>query len=139
MNRLWLAQRHLPHKGYHHPPHKCHRHLLCKGTVLKLTTVQFVNRLGPLNKWPIYERVYSNYCNRVQLSCLCLVHQQHRLATNSPVLEWDIVAPHFFHQHGELSLACSTGEASNALTAVHLQGQGHNKDDEHSHSFGKLR
>ena len=28
--------------------------------------------------------------------------------SNSPVHEWDIVAPHFFCQHGELSLASST-------------------------------
>ena len=41
VNRLWLAHCHLPRKGSHRP--------LRKGTVLKLTTIRFLNRLRSSN------------------------------------------------------------------------------------------
>ena len=58
LNGLWLAHRHLPRKG----------------TVLKFTTVQFVNGHKPRNKWTV--RQQFNLAILYRLSHSCPVHQQ---------------------------------------------------------------
>ena len=48
-------------RGHHCLPHKCHYHPPHKGTVLKLSTVQFMNGLRPSIIWNVGQQVYSSY------------------------------------------------------------------------------
>ena len=57
-----------------------------------------------------YSTCTCSYLTRCHIRALFV--NRHRLATNSPVHEWDNVVhtvPCFFRQHGELTLASSTG------------------------------
>ena len=91
-------------ENYYHPPHK--------GTILKVTTVQVMNWLRPLNKWTV-----------CQLAILVTVYNSHicaplinKLRLASPIYEWNIVAPWSFHRYGELHMASCT----NYFTSWHV-------------------
>ena len=49
MGGTWLAHRRPSGKGHDLSPYKGHRCLTLKGTILKLTAVQFMNGLRPSN------------------------------------------------------------------------------------------
>ena len=110
MNGLWLAYHCPPRKGHHSPPHKGRLHPLRKGTVLMFRTVQFVNRVRQSNKCPVVcQWGYFSYCTNCHICALFV--NGYRLASNGHIHKWDVVAPRFLRQNGNLSLASSTGNA----------------------------
>ena len=89
--------------------------LVClKGTVLMIRIVQLVNGLRLSNKWPVDQHIYFSYCTYFNVGALFV--NGHRLASIGYVHEWDVVAPRFLYQNGELSLASSTGKAGTVRT-----------------------
>ena len=113
VNGLCLAYCCPPHKGHLRPP--------CKGTVLILRFVQFLNGVRPLNKQPVHQwassqQVYFSYCTNCHLHALFVNGHRLHVASNGNVHKLDAVAPHFLSQNGELSLASSTGNAGTVRT-----------------------
>ena len=111
-----LAYRRPRRKGHNRPPRKGHLHPPRKGTVLMHRIVQFVNGVGSSNKWPVHQRVYFSYVYCTNCHVRALFVNGHRLASNGHVHQWDVVAPRFLRQNGELSLTSATGNACTVRT-----------------------
>ena len=104
------------------PPDKGHLRPPRKGTVFMHRIVQFVNHVKPSNKRPVHQLVYFSYCTKCNVSAPFI--NGHRLATcsNGQVDEWDVVAPSFLCQNGELSLLSSTGNTYSVRTPLLTSG-----------------